>query len=121
LVAGFAPGEGRPNARFNRRVRRLMRSPRPEREWHSGELETAMMLAVAPALVRRATVRRLPPAWVDWAGALARGARSFERMARGGRGYFGWPAVARAATGRRAMALRGRLDLRAVAHDARVA
>jgi hypothetical protein len=63
-------------------------------------VETAVMLAVA---------RRLPPAWTDWAPALARGVRQFERMPPGGRGYFGWPAAARAETGRRVMALRGRL------------
>src|SRR5262250_1397611 len=61
LVAGFAPDDGRPNAMFDPRVRALMRSPRPEREWHSGELETAMMLAIAPRLVRRATAQRLRP------------------------------------------------------------
>jgi creatinine amidohydrolase len=116
LVAGFAPATGRPNPMTDPRVRALMRSPRPEREWHSGELETAMMLSVAPRLVRRAVARRLPAAWVDWTAALARGVRRFERMHRGGHGYFGWPAVARASTGRRVMALRGRLiaaDLRA--------
>ena len=109
LVAGFAPAGGRPNPMLDARVRALMRSPHPEREWHSGELETAMMLAVAPRLVRRATARRLPPAWTDWAAALARGARTFERLQPGGRGYFGWPAAARAGTGRRVMSLRGRL------------
>jgi creatinine amidohydrolase/Fe(II)-dependent formamide hydrolase-like protein len=119
LVAGFAPDDGRPNAMFDRRVLRLMRSPHPEREWHAGELETAMMLAVAPALVRRASARRLPPMWVDWSRALARGARSFERMAPGGRGYFGWPAAARASTGRRMLALRGRLIARTLLADLR--
>ena len=119
LVAGFAPDDGRPNPMLDRRVLALMRSPRPEREWHSGELETAMMLAVAPALVRRATAKRLPPAWVDWAAALARGTRTFERMAPGGRGYFGWPAAARAATGRRVLALRGRLIAAALLADLR--
>jgi creatinine amidohydrolase len=119
LVAGFAPPDGRPNPMLDPRVLRLLRSPRPEREWHSGELETAMMLAVAPALVRRAIARRLPPAWVDWARALAGGARTFERMAPGGRGYFGWPAAARAATGRRALALRGRLIAAALLADLR--
>jgi creatinine amidohydrolase len=109
LVAGFAPADGRPHPMTDPRVRALMRSPRPEREWHSGEVETAMMLSVAPALVRRALARRLPPAWVDWAAALAGGARRFEQMHPGGRGYFGWPAAARASTGRRVMALRGRL------------
>jgi len=109
LIAGFTPGAGRANPMLDPRVRALMRSPRPEYEWHSGELETALVLAVAPRLVRRRLARRLPPAWLDWAAALTGGARSFERMQPGGRGYFGWPAAARAATGRRAMALRGRL------------
>ena len=109
LIAGFAPDDGRANPMLDPRVRALMRSPRPESGWHAGELETALVLAVAPRLVRRRLARRLPPAWLDWAAALAGGARSFERMQPGGRGYFGWPAAARAATGRRALALRGRL------------
>jgi creatinine amidohydrolase len=109
LVAGFAPADGRANPMLDARVRALMRSPRPAGEWHGGELETAMMLAVAPSLVRRAVARRLPAAWVDWSAALARGARTFEAMNGRGRGYFGWPAAARASTGRRVMALRGRL------------
>jgi creatinine amidohydrolase len=109
LVAGFAPPGRRSDPMTDPRVRALMRSPRPEREWHSGELETAMVLAVAPRLVRRPLARRLPPAWTDWAGALARGIRRFERMQPGGRGYFGWPAAARAETGRRMLALRGKL------------
>ncbi len=117
LVAGFAPPDGRPSAMTDPRVRALMRSPRPEREWHSGELETAMMLSVAPGLVRRAIARRLPPAWLDWAAALARGVRRFERMDPSGRGYFGWPAAGRAETGRRVMALRGRLIAAALLED----
>ena len=117
LIAGFTPADGRPSVMTDPRVRALMRSPRPEREWHSGELETAMMLSVAPALVRRALARRLPPAWIDWAAALARGVRRFERMHPGGRGYFGWPAAARAETGRRVMALRGRLIAAALLED----
>ena len=117
LVAGFESPRRDPDPMTDPRVRALMRSPRPEREWHSGELETALMLAVAPRLVRRRIARRLPPAWTDWAAALARGARTFERMQPGGRGYFGWPATARAATGRSVMALRGRLIGRALVED----
>jgi len=117
LVAGFAPPGRRANPMLHPRVRALMRSPRPEREWHSGEVETSVMLAVAPALVRRAVARRLPPAWTDWAAALARGIRRFERIQPGGRGYFGWPAAARAETGRRVMALRGRLIAAALLED----
>ena len=101
LVAGFAPGDGRSNPMFDPRVRMLMRSPRPAAEWHGGELETAMMLAAAPSSVRRSVAHRLPPAWVDWSAALARGARTFEAMHPEGRGYFGWPAAARASTGTR--------------------
>jgi creatinine amidohydrolase len=108
VVAGFAPGAPS-SGMTGPRVRALMRSPRPDREWHSGELETALMLAIAPKLVSRALARRLPPVWVDWATALARGARRFEHIHPGGRGYFGWPAAARAETGRRVMALRGKL------------
>ena len=107
VFAGFTPEPGA--AMLSPRVTSLMRSPRADREWHSGELETAMMLSVAPRLVRRDVARRLPPHWVDFRGALARGATTFRAMSPHGRGYFGLPRVARADTGRRAMALRGRL------------
>lgn len=108
LVAGFEPGARVPNAMSNPAVRRKFRSAQPDAEWHSGELETAMMLATRPALVRRRVARRLPPIWVDFRAALARGERNFRGLAPGGRGYFGSPAVARAATGRAVMALRVR-------------
>ncbi len=108
LFAGFAPGDSG-KAMLDPRVTALLRSPQPEREWHSGELETAMMLAVRPGLVRRALVRRLPPAWVDVKRALAAGPTTFKRMNPRGRGYFGWPAAARAETGRAALRLRARL------------
>lgn len=114
LFAGFDPDAGATSPMVNPRVRALMRSPRPAREWHSGELETSLMLSRRPDLVRRALARRLPPAWVDVRGALARGARRFEDIAPGGAGYFGWPAAARAATGERVMRLRGALIARAV-------
>ena len=106
LFAGFAPTP-RP-AMLNARVTALLRSPQPEREWHAGELETAMMLAVRPDLVRRTLARRLPPAWVDWRARLTPGT-TFRRMHPRGRGYFGTPAAGRAATGRRALRMRGRL------------
>jgi len=109
LVAGFSPDPREQALMLAPAVQRLMRSPRPDREWHSGELETALVLAARPELVRRSIARRLPPHWVDFRAALARGARRFEQMDPGGRGYFGWPAAARAGTARRAMALRARL------------
>ncbi len=112
LFAGFAPGRWTGTALVNPRVLRLLRSPRPDAEWHSGELETAVVLSLRPELVQRGITRRLPPAWVDFRAALARGVRSFRVMNPGGRGYFGSPAVARASTGRKAMALRARLIAR---------
>jgi creatinine amidohydrolase len=112
--AGFAPVPRAQAAMVNPRVTRLLHSPRPEREWHSGELETAVVLATRPRLVRRALARRLPPHWIDVRAALVAG-RTFRGMDPSGRGYFGWPAAARAATGRAALALRARLIARVVA------
>ena len=109
LVAGFTPGARPENAMANPRVRALMRSPAPQFEWHSGEVETSVMLSVAPHLVRRDVARRLPPVRVDFRAALRRGVRRFRDMHAGGKGYFGSPAVARAQTGRGIMALRARL------------
>ena len=114
LFAGFSPDAGVPSPMVNPRVRALMKSPRPDFEWHSGELETALILARRPDLVRQKLVRKLPPAWVDFQAALARGARRFEDIAPGGAGYFGWPAAARARTAERAMRLRAELIARAL-------
>ncbi len=96
--AGFSPEAPSRAAMLSPRVLRLSRSPRPAFEWHSGELETALVLARRPDLARRRLIRRLPPAWVDFGAALRRGARTFEEIAPGGLGYFGWPAAARAVT-----------------------
>ena len=112
LVAGFEPGKRPPTPMVNGRVQALMRSPNPGAEWHSGELETALMLSVDRKLVRERIARRLAPAWCDFRRALARGARNFRELGPGGAGYFGWPRVARARTGRAVMALRGRLIAR---------
>jgi creatinine amidohydrolase len=109
FVAGFDRERRLPSPMINPSVLDLLRSRRARLEWHAGELETAMMLAVAPRMVKRKIARRLRPAWVDFAAALTKGIRSFEEMAPGGSGYFGSPAAARADTGRKAMRLRARL------------
>jgi creatinine amidohydrolase len=109
LFAGFSPEARSMAAMLDPRVLRLSRSPSPKGEWHAGELETALVLARRPDLVRRAVARRLPPVWVDFRAALRKGARRFEQIAPGGAGYFGWPATARAVTAKRALALRGKL------------
>jgi len=107
--AGFSPEPAANAAMLDPRVVALLRSPRPEREWHAGELETALLLALRPALVKRALARRLPPAWVDFRDRLRRGARTFRAIDPGTRGYFGWPAAARAETAVRALRLRAKL------------
>ena len=84
LFAGFSPEAPSQAVMVDPRVRRLSRSPRPAGEWHAGELETALVLARRPDLVRRVIARRLPPVWVDFQGALRRGARRFEEIAPGG-------------------------------------
>jgi creatinine amidohydrolase len=106
--AGFAPSARAQRAMTDPRIARLLRSPAPGREWHSGEMETAVVLATRPRLVRRGVAKRLPPHWIDFRAALAAG-RTFRGMDPSGRGYFGWPAAARAATGTRGLVLRARL------------
>jgi creatinine amidohydrolase len=112
LVAGFAPDAPPDNAMSNPGVRSLMRSRVPESEWHSGEVETSVMLSVASRLVRRDVARGLPPVRIDFRAALRRGVKRFRTMNPTGAGYFGSPSVARAETGRRIMTLRARLIAR---------
>ena len=114
LFAGFSPEAWSRAAMLDPRVLRQLLCPNPKGEWHAGELETALVLARRPDLVRRAAARRLPPVWVDFRAALRKGPRRFEEIAPGGPGYFGWPAAARAATAKRALALRGRLMAREI-------
>ncbi|HYB44284.1 MAG TPA: creatininase family protein [Candidatus Methylomirabilis sp.] len=114
LYAGFAPGPRADRGMLDPRVLGLMQSPRPECEWHSGEMETAVVLSRRPELVRRGIARRLPPVWLDFRGRLRAGARRFRDIDPRARaaGYFGWPAAARPETGEKAMALRGKLIAR---------
>jgi creatinine amidohydrolase/Fe(II)-dependent formamide hydrolase-like protein len=79
-------------------------------------METSVVLALRPRLVRARLARRLPPHWIDVRAALAAG-KTFGQMDASGRGYFGWPAAARASTGRRALALRARLIARGLLVD----
>src|SRR6266567_7472591 len=60
-------------------------------------------------ILRHSVARKLPPAWVDFRARLKRGARRFREIDRKTRGYFGWPAMARAKTATKVMKLRGKL------------
>ena len=90
LFAGFSPEARSRAAMLDPRVLRLSRSPNPTAEWHAGEMETALVLARRPDLVRRAVARRLPPVWVDFRAALRR-----EPAIRADRA--GWPRLLRLA------------------------
>jgi hypothetical protein len=96
------------------RVLALMRSPRPDREWHSESARPRWSWPGRPDLVRRQLLRRLPAVWLDFRKSLREGARRFEEIDRRSRaqGYFGWPPRQRPRTAERAMALRGRLIAR---------
>src|SRR4030095_11763329 len=59
--------------------------------------------------VRRSVLRSLPPAWVVFRRRLRGGARRFREIDATTRGYFGWPAAARAETAIKVMRLRGKL------------
>src|SRR5215470_3658329 len=71
LFAGFAPATQVQRAMTNARVTRLLRSPRPDREWHSGEMETSLVLA-CPAAPRARSPRAAAAATLD---RFSRGAR----------------------------------------------
>ncbi|MDO8691276.1 MAG: creatininase family protein [Dehalococcoidia bacterium] len=73
---------------------------RLRRDLHGGEMETSIMLAVQPGLVRD-TWQSLPPADVDLIATAAAGIR-FKDV---GPGYFGAPALSSAEKGERIMAL----------------
>ena len=75
VFAGFAPDSAANAAMVNPRVLRLLRSPRPESEWHSGELETAMQAAMEDVHVAEVIERYV----VD----LVRATRSDHRLALG--------------------------------------
>jgi hypothetical protein len=98
LVAGFEPGstadaDGEPPSAG-------AHAQADPTRWHSGELELLSCCRSTEQLVRR-IARRLPPAWFD--AESWRAARGFGSSAGQGR-LLGWPAAARARTGRRGAA-----------------
>ena len=70
---------------------------------HAGAYETSLLLAAAPAAVRRDLLPALLPVWIDLPARLRAGARTFVE-AGGTGGYFGDPARATAEEGERLFA-----------------
>ncbi len=67
---------------------------------HAGSYETSIVMAAQPSGVRAEILSQLEPVWIDLPARLRAGARTFEE-AGGTQAYFGDPAVATAADGRR--------------------
>ncbi|MFQ5678059.1 MAG: creatininase family protein [Gemmatimonadota bacterium] len=80
---------------------------------HAGRYETSIVLARRPELVREAVCRELPPNPVSLSEAIRDGKASFEE-AGGPRAYFGAPAEATEAEGRRTIERLGEILAEAV-------
>jgi creatinine amidohydrolase len=80
---------------------------------HAGCYEGSVVLSARPELVRERIRRELPPNPASLAEAIRNGARTFQE-AGGPRAYFGWPAEASAAEGRRTVAELGAILAEAV-------
>jgi creatinine amidohydrolase len=80
---------------------------------HAGRYEGSVVLAVRPDLVRESIQGGLPPNDVSLSRAIRSGARTFEE-AGGPRAYFGRPADATAAEGKRTIATLGAILAEAV-------
>lgn len=75
---------------------------------HAGRYEGSIVLAARPELVRRDVAAELPPNPASLIEAVAAGHEGFE-AAGGARAYFGWPAEATAAEGRRTIEILGEM------------
>jgi creatinine amidohydrolase len=73
---------------------------------HAGRFEGSVVLAEAPALVRRDVAAALEPNPASLSDAIRGGVTSFQE-AGGDRAYFGWPAEATAHEGRETVAVLG--------------
>ena len=85
----------------------LARSPRPDREGHAGEWETALALYCFPNLLDQQALQKADPNFDYDVDALKAEKKNYWTLT-AGRGYFGSPASASAETGKALLAVRGR-------------
>jgi creatinine amidohydrolase len=107
LLLGFAHDDEVTEACYRAGIKQFYRSPRPDREGHGGESETALALYAFPQTVKREVIPDLD-ANFDYDVQAFRGETKDYWSLSGGRGYFGWPQAATAETGRQLVETRGR-------------
>lgn len=107
LCVGFTSDPAVTQACLWEGTKHLYRSPRPDREGHSGESETSVALYSFPDLVDREVLKKLDANFDYDVAAFRDETRDYGSLS-GGRGYFGWPQAATAETGRQLVMIRGR-------------
>lgn len=107
MVVGFASDAAMTAACYRDGVKQFYRSPRPDREGHGGESETSVALHSFPDLVKSEIIGTLEPNFDYDVDAFRNETKDYASIS-GGRGYFGWPQAATAATGEKLVAVRGR-------------
>jgi creatinine amidohydrolase len=107
LCAGFAHDAAITTACYRDGVRQFYQSPRPDREGHGGESETSLALNSFPDLVNKEVIKTLEPNFDYDVEAFRDETKDYGSLS-DGRGYFGWPQAATAATGEKLVAIRGK-------------
>jgi creatinine amidohydrolase len=107
LLVGFAHDDEVTAACYREGVRQFYRSPRPDREGHGGESETSVALHSFPELVKQEIIGRLDANFDYDVEAFRNETKDYGSIS-DGRGYFGWPQAATAATGEKLVAVRGK-------------
>lgn len=107
LVVGFASDPEMTAACYRDGVKQFYQSPRPDREGHGGESETSVALHSFPQLVRREVIPELSPNFDYDVEAFRNETKDYWSIT-DGRGYFGSPQAATAATGEKLVTIRGR-------------
>lgn len=107
LLLGFAHDDQVTEACYRAGIKQYYKSPRPDREGHGGESETALALHAFPQSVRQEIIPQLDPNFDYDVEAFRNETKDYWSIS-GGRGYFGWPQAATAETGKQLVAIRGR-------------
>ncbi|HWH76972.1 MAG TPA: creatininase family protein, partial [Candidatus Binatus sp.] len=107
LCVGFAHDPAVTTACYRDGVKQFYQSPRPDREGHGGESETSVALHGFPELVKQDILKELKPNFEYDVDAFRNETKDYGSIS-DGRGYFGWPQAATAATGEKLVEIRGR-------------
>lgn len=106
LCVGFAHDPVMTTACYRDGVRQFYQSPRADREGHGGESETSLALNSFADLVDKEIIKGLEPNFDYDVEAFRNETKDYGSLS-DGRGYFGSPRAATAATGEKLVAIRG--------------